>query len=62
MRTVEEITGTLGRWRHARFQAEELMNNALANHSEFAYNAHKDSLKKAENHIEMLEYVLGERE
>lgn len=62
MRTIEEIRGALDRWKHTRLQAEELMNNALAKHSEFAYNVHRDYLEKIENYIEILEYVLGERE
>lgn len=38
------------------------MDAALKDKSEFAYNVHKDNLKKSKHYVEMLEYVLGERE
>lgn len=62
MRTIEEIQGTLKMYRNMKRDAEQNMNEALKDHSEFAYNVHHNSLIKSQHYIEMLEYVLGERE
>lgn len=62
MRTIEEIQSALAYWRHKVVSDECDMDAALKDKSEFAYNVHKDNLKKSKHYVEMLEYVLGERE
>lgn len=62
MRKIEEIKDTLGRFKREKLNAKTMMEKALIDQSEFAYNVHSGDVKKFEYYIEILEYVLGERE
>lgn len=59
MRDIEDIKGALERYRREKLESENLMEVALRERSEFAYNVYRDNLIKSEHYIEILEYVLG---